>query len=30
MNAICHSANVDGVVVVLAGGVDTSTLHTVI
>ena len=29
-NAICHSVNVDNVVVLHAGGGDTSTLHVVI
>ena len=30
MNAICCSVNVDGMVVVLGGGGDTSTLHIVL
>ena len=29
MKAICHSVNVDGVGMVLAGGGDTSTLHVI-
>ena len=30
MNAICCSVNLCGVVVLLGGGADTSTLHAVI
>ena len=29
MKAICHSVNVDGVGMVLAGGGDISTLHVI-
>ena len=30
MHAVCHSVNIDGVVVLLGDGGDTSTLHAVI
>ena len=30
MNVICHSVNIDGVVVLLGGSRGTSTLHAVI